>query len=186
MALTSVTPIAYWWATALAGPWHDPKGDILIVLGGGVLANGQIGENSYWRAIYGAMAYREGGFREVIVSGGDAAGAGTGAPIRDYLRCQGIAEDRIVLEDRSSNTRENAVFTSQMLRGKQGRFVLLTSDYHMYRAWRAFRKAGVDVHPRPIPDIRRRALSIAGRWPACLELAEETAKIVYYWWQGWI
>jgi uncharacterized SAM-binding protein YcdF (DUF218 family) len=184
--VATATPVAYWWATVLAGPWNDPGGDTLIVLGGSVLGDGVIGENSYWRAIYGSIAYREGGFRHVVISGGRHEGPVIGEPIRDYLRCQGVPDDRIVVENRSTSTRENALFTAQLLRGKPGRMVLLTSDYHMYRAWRAFRKAGLEVQPRPVPDVRRRALSITGRWPAFLDLARESVKIAYYWWQGWI
>jgi uncharacterized SAM-binding protein YcdF (DUF218 family) len=186
VVVATATPLAYWWATVLAGPWNDPGGDTLIILGGSVLGDGVIGENSYWRAIYGSMVYREGGFRQVVISGGPQDRRVIAEPIREYLRCQGVPEDRIVLENRSTSTRENALFTAQLLRGKPGRVVLLTSDYHMYRAWHAFRKAGLEVLPRPVPDARRRALSLTGRWPAFVDVARESVKIAYYWWQDWI
>src|SRR5436190_22420131 len=72
LVLVTATPLTTWWAGLLAGPWDDPKGGTLIVVSGSVLGGGMIGENSYWRAIYAARAFRLGGFDEVIVSGGGA------------------------------------------------------------------------------------------------------------------
>ena len=46
----------------------------------------------------------------------------------------------------------------------------MTSDYHMYRALRAFRKAGLDVQPRPIPDGRKRYSSWYKRWELAVDL----------------
>jgi hypothetical protein len=56
----------------------------------------------------------------------------------------------------------------------------------MYRAQRAFKKAGLDVLPRPFPDVRKRAQAPLGRWEAFLDLTKETAKIAYYYLRGWI
>ena len=64
--------------------------------------------------------------------------------------------------------------------------MLLTSDYHMFRAHRAFKKAGLEVLPKPFPDARKRASEWTGRWPAFLDLVEETLKIGYYYARGWI
>src|SRR5262245_40190209 len=68
--LVTATPLVSWWATILAGPWADPTGDVLIVLAGSSLDGGLIGESSYWRATYAVLAWRAGGFRRVVVSGG--------------------------------------------------------------------------------------------------------------------
>jgi uncharacterized SAM-binding protein YcdF (DUF218 family) len=67
-----------------------------------------------------------------------------------------------------------------------GRKVLLTSDYHMYRAYWCFRRAGVDVIPRPVPEMLKRVSSWPTRWTAAIELSIETAKIVGYRFRGWI
>jgi hypothetical protein len=49
-----------------------------------------------------------------------------------------------------------------------------------------FRRAGIDVLPRPIPDVVKRGTTWYGRWPAFLDLLEETAKIGYYYVRGWM
>lgn len=68
-----------------------------------------------------------------------------------YLRDVGIASQRIVLEGGSRNTWENAVFTKRLLQPAEGaRYLLVTSAWHMPRAYGVFRKAGFDVDPYPV------------------------------------
>ena len=139
-----------WYVTMLAGPWRDPGGAVLIVLGAEVVEGPpMIGYGSYWRSVYAAHAWREGTFHHLVLSG-DAA---ITSPMRDFLVCQGVPADAITVEGRSTSTRENALFTAETAHRFSGPYVLLTSDYHMWRAWRTFRKAGLNVEPRPVPDL---------------------------------
>lgn len=63
----------------------------------------------------------------------------------------GLPPDRIVLEDRSRNTRENATFTRALVAPKPGeRWLLVTSAWHMPRAIGVFRKAGFMVEAFPV------------------------------------
>lgn len=179
--IVTLTPLDYWWATQLSGAWNNPKGDVLVVPAGSVLGDGTLGESSYWRAIYAARAFREQSLRRIVLSGKDAA-----APMREFLVSQGVPAGVIEVENRSNSTWENALYTKEMLAGERGRIVLLTSDYHMYRARRCYQKAGLTVLPQPFPDIRKRTGSWRGRWPAFIELVQETAKIGYYYARGWI
>ena len=184
--LATITPIDYWWATALSENWNDPPGDVLIVLGGSTLDYGLVGGSTYWRAVYATLTYRQAAYRTILVSGGPEGQSSAAAALRQFLVGQGVPSRIIQLEDRSTSTRENALFASEILRGTPGRKMLLTSDYHMYRAVRAFRKAGLDVASLPFPDVRKRVNSWRGRWPAFLDLGQETVKIVYYYARGWI
>ncbi len=186
LLLVTFTPLDRWWATQLAGPWNDPKGEVLIVPGGSSLEDGTLGESSYWRAVYAARAWHEGGFKAIVLSGGGPPGRSVAESMRDFLAAQGVPRESMWLETRSGNTRQNALFTKPILDGIPGRKVLLTSDYHMYRARRAFEKAGIDVLPRPFPDVRKRAQNLFYRWDAFLDLAQESAKIVKYFLRGWI
>jgi uncharacterized SAM-binding protein YcdF (DUF218 family) len=178
------TPLVPWWARKLAGPMDDPNGEVLIVLGGSALEDGIIGQSSYWRSVYALRAYRQSPFAKVIVSGGGQFHPADS--MRDFLVAGGIPGDRITVEDRSVSTRENAVYTKQLVASDNRRLVLLTSDYHMFRALRVFRKAGINVSPRPFPDLIKRSSSVTERWPAFFELCEEEVKTAYYWVRGWI
>ncbi len=180
------TPVDAWWAEKLAGGWNNPKGDVLIVLGGAQgSSDGIIGYDSYLRSVYAVRAYREQGYPTIVLSGGGSP-VTVASAMRDFMQAQGVPASVLRIEERALSTRQNAQYTAEMLRGVPGRKALLTSDYHMYRALRTFRKAGLDVVPRPIPDAFKRAGSLRGRWSAFLDLAGETVKILYYSARGWI
>jgi len=75
----------------------------------------------------------------------------------------GIARARILLEDRSRNTVENALFSKAIAQPKSGeRWLLVTSGYHMPRAIGIFRKVGFAVEPYPV-DWRTRGMADAWR-----------------------
>ena len=181
--LSTLTPIDELWIAGLAGPWNDPKGDVLVLLGADAVPD-VIGWSSYWRSVYALRAYRQSPFARVIVSGGGQFHPADS--MRDFLVAGGMPSDRITVEDRSVSTRENAVYTKQIVASDNGRLVLLTSDYHMFRALRAFRRVGLNVAPRPFPDAIKRSSSVTERWPAFFELCEEEVKSAYYWVRGWI
>jgi len=184
--VASLTPLDSWWATRLAGPWNDPGGDVLIVLGGSLLDDGQVGGSSYWRCIYGAKAYRDGGFRHMVITGGGKDAKPIALAMQEFMVHLGVPGGAIETETKANSTRENALFTQPLIARMDGRKVLLTSDYHMFRAYRVFRKAGIDVTPRPFPDVRKRAGALRGRWPAFIDLMVESVKIGYYEAHGWI
>jgi uncharacterized SAM-binding protein YcdF (DUF218 family) len=72
------------------------------------------------------------------------------------LQTLAVARDRILLEDRSRNTFENAVYSKQIAQPMPGeRWLLVTSAYHLPRAIGVFRKVGFPVEPYPV-DWRTR------------------------------
>jgi uncharacterized SAM-binding protein YcdF (DUF218 family) len=178
--LVTITPLTGWWGRLLSGHFNDPSGDLLVILASDDLPDGIPGVASYWRAVYGARAWHQGGFRQIVVSGRPAAS------IRDFLVAEGVPMTAILLEARSNSTRENALNAKPLLDASPGRKVLLTSDYHMFRALGTFRKAGATLAPRPIPDIEKRVARWSGRWGAFLDLWVETLKIAGYYVRGWI
>jgi uncharacterized SAM-binding protein YcdF (DUF218 family) len=174
------TPFISWYAKKLAGPWTDPKGDILIVISGADL-NGFPDSNTVLRCMYAVFAYREGGFRKIVVSGRNVA-----PHMRSLLVAEGVPPEVIVVEDAATSTRENALYVGRILAGDPGSKVLMTSEYHMFRAVRVFRKAGLNVTPRPIPDALKGAGVTLKRWPVFADEVSETVKIGYYAARGWI
>jgi len=167
---------------ALSREWHPPKGDILIVLAADAADENTIGGQSYWRAVYAIWAWRAGTFRRIIVSGGGRPAPAL--PTRAFLIAHGIPSEAILVETVSTTTRENALQVARILQGEPGRLILLTSDYHSFRATRVFRRAGLAVFPSPAPDALKGAGQWRHRWTVFLQLAEETMKIMGYGWQG--
>ena len=63
----------------------------------------------------------------------------------------GIPAARLITEDRSRNTAENAKFTTAIIDPKRGgRWLLVTSAYHMPRVMGTFRRAGFPVEAYPV------------------------------------
>ena len=97
--------------------------------------------------------YRAGRVRRIIVSGGSGAvlkKAHTEAEdLTTLLRLAGVPQSAILVETRSRNTYENAVFTKELLAARPDikTLVLITSAFHERRAVGCFEKVGL----RPIP-----------------------------------
>ncbi len=103
--------------------------------------------------------YRAGRVRRIIISGGSGAvltTQGTEAGnLRTLLRLAGVPDSAILLDERSRNTRENALFTKELLQKYPAikSLVLVTSAFHERRALGCFAQAG--LHPQPFPaDFR--------------------------------
>ena len=68
----------------------------------------------------------------------------------------GIAKARVMLENKSRDTDENARFTKELVQPKPGeRWLLVTSAHHMPRSVGVFRAAGFPVEAFPV-DYRTR------------------------------
>jgi uncharacterized SAM-binding protein YcdF (DUF218 family) len=90
----------------------------------------------------------------VVVTGGSGSlvleGEADGATAPRLLEALGVAPERLVMEDQSRDTYENAVLTRELLDPQPGEtFLLVTSAFHMPRSVMLFRKAGFDVVPWP-------------------------------------
>jgi uncharacterized SAM-binding protein YcdF (DUF218 family) len=178
--LATATPIVTWWALAYSGPIEQPRGDVLILLAAARDDRGGISFSSYWRARHALLAWQTGGFKKIVISGGEGPG------ILNFLIAEGIPRDAMVAEWQSASTRENAIETARLIRDMPGKKVLLTSDFHMYRAIRVFRKLGIETTPMPVPDALRVAEHWNGRVPVFETMVAESAKIVYYEIRGWM
>lgn len=184
--LVTLTPFTTWWAQRMAGPVYATGGDVLIVLSGSVVDGQYLGESSYWRCVYAVLAWRQGHFQSILLTGRASEQTPAAVLMRDFLLAHGVPASVIVIEQESRNTRENAQRSAPLLAAMPGRKILLTSDYHMPRALAVFRHAGISVEPLPAPDAGKRSYRWQGRWPAFLDLSVESAGWVWYWWNGWL
>jgi uncharacterized SAM-binding protein YcdF (DUF218 family) len=91
----------------------------------------------------------------IIYSGGDAGlfvhQESEADVVTELFESFGIPAGRIILEARSRNTIENAVYSKALAQPKPGeRWLLVTSALHMPRAIGAFRQAGFAVEAYPV------------------------------------
>jgi uncharacterized SAM-binding protein YcdF (DUF218 family) len=189
LVLLFTTPLVPRLAGWLTGRWDQPKGDVLIVLGGDQMGDGTVGIESYLRSVYAVRAFRAGGFKRIVVTGGPGGrqhSISIARAMADFMVGLGVPAEVITIEEQSHSTRENALFTARLIGGWAGRKVLLSSDIHMRRAHATFARVGLDTIPAPIPDIGKRWNDWVGRWDCIWEVGVGYAKYGYYGMRGWI
>jgi len=75
---------------------------------------------------------------------------GEGALARKILMTIGIDSERLIIESQSRNTYENFKYTKPLLPNPKGRYLLVTSAFHMPRAVGIAIMQGVNVIPYPV------------------------------------
>ncbi|MEO8172196.1 MAG: YdcF family protein [Sediminibacterium sp.] len=107
------------------------------------------------RFIQIANLYHRGIIKKIIVTGGTGKLNQDDPPESIFLRAElmanGINDSAIIMESRSRNTSENALFTKQITDslGLKPPFVLVTSAQHMKRSASVFKKVGFDCVQYP-------------------------------------
>ncbi len=68
----------------------------------------------------------------------------------EILKSFGIPKNKIILESKSKNTHENALYVLEILKEKGWKkIILITSAFHMKRAYLCFQKLGIEVQIYP-------------------------------------
>ena len=109
----------------------------------------------------------------VIVSGiGPAADPnGSAEAMADALVAAGVPRERVWLEPRATNTRENARYSVELGRSRGiTRFVVVTSALHIPRSLREFRRAGVDPLAAPVEYLGATFSGVADLLPTATAL----------------
>ena len=60
----------------------------------------------------------------------------------NYLTAAGVEEERLILEDRSTSTRENLLFSDQLTGCASSRCGIISNDFHICRVMKLARQAG--------------------------------------------
>lgn len=94
---------------------------------------------------------------KAIVTGGQGADEDRteASVMADYLIKHGVAENRISLEDQSTTTYENLLFTKKLLPDNTASITIISNDFHLKRATILARKLGLkaDVVAAPTPKV---------------------------------
>ena len=155
-------------------PWNAARGAPagIVVLGGAIgpdisAARGtpDLNESAERVTAIAALAKKYPDAR-IIYSGGNARlvlhGGIEAEFAAELFESFGIARSRVVLEGKSRNTIENAIFSKELAAPKPGeRWLLVTSAYHMPRAIGVFRQAGFAVEAYPVDWRTRGAIDLA-------------------------
>lgn len=128
----------------------DDRKPYLIVLGAAVYQDQP--SLTLVRRLEGTLDYLERYPESVaIVSGGMGPGETVteAQAMHDWLIAHGVAEERIVMEDRATSTKENLDFSFALIRARgdepDGNVAIVSSAYHLYRAKSMARLQGVEA-----------------------------------------
>ena len=99
--------------------------------------------------------YKLGKVKRLMICGGSGQLIGEkiseGTKTYDFLLKMGVAKDDILIESKSRNTIENAQYAFEFLKEKgldeDKKILLITTNFHMYRAKKCFDKIGLTVIP---------------------------------------
>jgi uncharacterized SAM-binding protein YcdF (DUF218 family) len=176
--------------------------DGILVLGGAVdpALSRYYGETVYSSAVARvlggiALARRHPKAKLVLVGGEGTffpVGLAESRATLGFVLSEGIPRERVLLEERSRSTHENAVYAKELIRPVSGEsWILVTSAYHMPRAIAAFAGVGWPVIPYPV-DYRvdpvtglRTNFSLLDGLGAATLAGKEWAGLVGYRLMGW-
>ena len=185
-------------------PWDAARGapDGIVVLGGGIKPDVSAARDDVVLTAAGtritataALARRYPKAR-IIYSGGTGAliypeGNEAQSAVQIFASL-GIPHSRLMIEDRSRNTAENAAFSRRLAMPRPGeRWLLVTSAYHMPRAIGSFRAAGFAVEAYPCDWRTRGRVDLARPFSALDEglkrtdiATREWVGLLVYWLTG--
>ena len=103
------------------------------------------------RLIYAEQLYRKGIIKKILLSGGNGMlfnnGYEEAESMKHHLLKNNIPEKDIIIEKRSRNTKENALYTAKILKNnfKGKKILLITSAIHIKRAKLSFDKSNITL-----------------------------------------
>ena len=150
-----------------------PGADIVLVLGCQV--NGTIPSEQLTNRVKVAIRYlKENERTKVVVTGGQGPGEGISEAesMKRILLRNGIDEERILMENRAANTMENFKLSDEKFGLAHQKVLVVTTDYHMYRALSLARK----FNYKDVESLPSRSLPLA----IPVHVLREYAAVMYY------
>jgi uncharacterized SAM-binding protein YcdF (DUF218 family) len=165
------------WVRLLAWPLDvgrdAARADALVVLGAALTPDRKrLGPALEERVVEGAAAFHRGAAKRMIVTGRLEASL-----MRERAIELDVPAEAILVEHTALTTRENALFSAELMRRHGLRTALIvTQPYHRLRAVAAFRKVGVEAE----------ALAFVSRRLNARSTVREYGALVAYGLRGWL
>jgi uncharacterized SAM-binding protein YcdF (DUF218 family) len=136
---------------------YEKQADAVIILGSGLFGD-QVSLNLSYR-LDAAIEYINKYPDAIIVVAGGQGPRETiteAEAMKRYLVKHGVAEEKILKEDKSTSTAENIRFSKEILDEKLGSsydVVCITTDFHVFRAEQIAKKQGLTATGIPAKDV---------------------------------
>lgn len=149
--LFGFTPLAAALHGGFAGGAAPPRADAIVVLGSGVMPEGELSDNSLRRTIHGIRLFRQGLAPRIVLLGPEYHGAVEADVRARYAADLGIPKGALIVEGGGQSTRDEAQLVLRRLgRGRGVAVILVTGVHHMPRARRVFEREGMIVAAAPV------------------------------------
>jgi len=155
--LLSIKPVANFLLTPLESiDNNNTKADAVVVLAGGSNYSGVIKAypGAFKRKFYSFYLAKEKNLPLIFSGGGKRKHSEADNAKSDFKLLQKLSNSKLPIyyEDKSLNTKQNAIFTASLFsKLKLPKIIyLVTSAYHMKRAIIYFKKAGFSVTPKAV------------------------------------
>jgi uncharacterized SAM-binding protein YcdF (DUF218 family) len=179
-----------WWAAAPLRVMEPlAPADAIVVFAGGVGESGKAGGGTDERVQHAVEIFDRGYARHLVFSSGYTYSFREAEVMRSLAVQHGVPPEAIELEQRSTDTHENVIFSGEILRARGWTSaVLVSSPYHMRRALLVWKKADPDIKVIPAPPARSQFYDHArgASFDQVRAIVHEYLAIAGYRLRGWI
>lgn len=168
-----------------ATPIHTlPQYDVGILLTGISNAQKKPADRLYLnkggdRLTHTLMLYKMGKIKKILISGGHffQDDIHEAEELKKLFLLMGVPNDDIIVEGKSLNTQENAIFSAKILKEQfpKKSYLLITSAFHQRRAEGCFLKQGISVSTFSVDFYSQNRSWLPAHWLVPNE------KSLYYW-----
>jgi len=176
-ALVAFTPVTATIAEGLP-PETPARADAIVVLGSGVMPEGELDDNSLRRTVHGVRLFRRGLAPHLVLLGPARRGVVEAEVRARYAADLGVPEDAIVVERGGQSTREEAALVARRL--QPASILLVTGLHHVPRARAVFERAGIRVHAAPVLEQSGLSERPQARLALARALVQEWLARAYY------
>lgn len=180
-ALLAFTPLAAALHGGLSTASALPRADAIVVLGSGVMPEGELTDNSLRRTVHGIRLFRQGLAPRMVLLGPEYHGAVEAEVRGRYAADLGVPADALVVESGGLTTRDEARrVLARLGRGRGAAIILVTGLHHMTRARRVFEREGMVVAAAPVLEESLRPERPQARLALARAAAQEAVARAYY------
>jgi uncharacterized SAM-binding protein YcdF (DUF218 family) len=179
LAVFAFTPLAAALHDGVGGEGALPHADAIVVLGSGVMPEGELTDNSLRRTIEGIRLFRRGLAPRLVLLGPEHLGAVEAEVRARYAADLGVPAGAIVVEAGGESTRDEARLVRARLGAGQA-ILLVTGVHHVARARAVFEREGLIVSAAPVLEESLRPQRPQARLELARAMAQEALARAYY------
>lgn len=149
LAPLAVLGVLMAWLNSYGHRDQAQKADAILIFGASVWPGGMASPVLRFRTRHAYNLWKQGLAPKIVCTGGIGKNPPAEAIVEArLLESWGVPESAIVLEEKSTSTRENARFAAKLL-PKNASVIAVSDPYHLWRARRDCQKVGLTAFPSP-------------------------------------